>query len=235
LDSFLDPTNQVLSSLPPADFELIRPHLQFVDLTHQAVLIRAGEPLTHIYFPRSGIISLVVRLTEGETVEIAMVGRDSVFGGATALDGGIALNDAIVQLAGSASILDVPQLRKAAEQSAALRTTLIRHEQAILAQALQSAACNASHTVEARLSRWLLRARDLSGGDELIFTQEFLAQMLGVQRSSVSVVANTLQRAGLIRYARGHVEITNVDGLMESACECYGTVKTPYDKLRRVD
>ncbi len=235
MDSNTRPPNQVLASLPAADFELIRPHLQTVELTHQSVLVRVGEALKHIYFPHSGIISLVVRLAEGQTVEVAMVGADSVFGGSTALDGGIALNEAIVQLPGFTSILGVPQLRQAADQSPPLRTLLIRHEQALFAQALQSAACNASHTVEARLSRWLLRARDLSGGDDLMLTQEFLGQMLGVQRTSVSIVANTLQQAGLIRYSRGRIKIINSDGMMEAACECYGTVKALYDKLRPAD
>ena len=226
------PSNQFLMALPDADFELIRPCLRAAALTHQSVLVRAGEPLRQVYFPHSGIISLVVRLAQGETVEAAMIGSDSIFGGATALNGGIALNEAIIQLPGAASVLDVADLRRAAEQSAPLRATLIRHEQALMRQALQSAACNASHTVEARLSRWLLRARDLSDSDRLMLTQEFLAQMLGVQRSSVSVVANTLQRAGLIRYARGQIEITHIDGLQGAACECYEAVKAQYDRLR---
>jgi CRP-like cAMP-binding protein len=200
LDSVPRLSNQLLASLPSAEFVLIRRLLRPLELMHQTVLVRAGEPLAHIYFPHSGIISLVTRLAEGETVEAAMVGRDSVFEASAALDGGIALNEAIVQLPGAASILDVAQLRRAAEQSVSFRTTLIRHEQALLGQALQSAACNAAHNVESRLSRWLLRARDLRGGDMLPLTQEFLAQMLGVQRSRVSLVANTFQRAGLIRY-----------------------------------
>ena len=112
-----------------------------------------------------------------------------------------------------------------------VEATLIRHEQALFAQAQQSAACNASHTVEARLSRWLLRAHDLSGTDTLSLTQEFLGQMLGVQRSTVSIVANTLQQAGLISYSRGRIEIVNLGGLQEACCECYGTVKAHYDRL----
>jgi CRP-like cAMP-binding protein len=235
LDSIHQSHNQLLASLPSADFGAIRPHLRFLELTHQSVLVRAGEPLTQVYFPHSGIISLVMRLVEGETVEVAMIGRDSIFGASAALDGGIALNEAVVQLSGTASVLDVAELRKAAEQSLPFRTMLIRHEQALFAQALQSAACNSSHSVEPRLSRWLLRARDLSGDDRLPLTQEFLAQMLGVQRSSVSIVANTLQHAGLIRYRRGHIEITDRTGLIESSCECYGTVKAHYDRLRADD
>jgi len=122
-------------------------------------------------------------------------------------------------------------LRKAAEQSANFRAALIRHEQALFAQAQQSAACNASHTVEARLSRWLLRSRELAGSNALGLTQEFVAQMLGVRRTSVSLVANTLQSAGLIRYSRGRVQIANLDGLRAASCECYGRVKAQYDRL----
>ena len=160
-----------------------------------------------------------------------MVGRDSIFGAAAALNGGIAINDAIVQLPGSALTVRSALFREVAAVSLSFRTTMIRHEQAILAQALQSAACNASHTVEARLSRWLLRARDLSRSDSLPFTQVFLSQMLAVERSSVSLVAGTLQHAGLIRYSRGHIDIIDVEGLNSSACECYLATKAHYDAL----
>ncbi len=231
MDAVFRSPNQLLASLRAADFDLLHPHLRSVELKHQAVLVRTGERLTDVYFPHDGIISLVVRLAEGDTIEAAMVGRDSVYWASAGLDGVIALNDAIVQLPGTGSILGVAHLRRAAEQSVSFRTTLIRHEQALLAQALQSAACNASHTVESRLSRWLLRARDLSGSDTLFLTQEFLAQMLGVERSSVSIVANTLQHAGLIRYRRGRIEIANLDGLRDVSCECYAAVKAHYDRL----
>jgi CRP-like cAMP-binding protein len=224
--------NEFLASLSPADFERVRPHLHTIKLVQETVLVATGATLPHVYFPHSGIISLVVRLTEGQTIEVAMIGRDSVLGGSAALDGAVALNDAIVQLPGTASVLDIAQLRRAAEQSVTFRTTLIRHEQALLAQAQQSAACNAAHTVEARLSRWLLRARDLSGSDAVHVTQEFLSQMLGVQRTSVTIVANSFQQAGIIRYRRGNIQITDLYGLIDSACECYGTVKAHYAKLR---
>lgn len=225
-------SNQFLAALSAADFELVRAHLHPVKMEQGTVLASAGTTLPRVYFPHSGVISLVVRLSEGQTVEAAMIGHDSVYGASAALDGAIALNDAIVQMAGNASVLDVASLRAAAEQSLSFRTTLIRHEQALLAQAQQSAACNVSHRVEVRLARWLLRARDLCDDDSLPLTQEFLSQMLGVQRTSVTIVANTLQHAGLIHYRRGHIQITDLDGLVDSACECYGRVKAHYDNLR---
>jgi CRP-like cAMP-binding protein len=134
-------------------------------------------------------------------------------------------------LSGTGETLEVAKFREVAEQSLPLRTVLLHHEQVLFAQAQQTAACNVAHTVESRLARWLLRARDLSGSDKLELTQEFLAQMLGVRRSSVSPVANELQRTGLIRYRRGHIEILDLEGLQSASCECYGTVKAHYDRL----
>ena len=178
---------------------------------------------------------MVVRLIGGETVEAAMVGRDSVYGAVAALDGGTALNDAIVQLSGEAAIVDVAHVRAAAEQSTSIRNTLYRHEQVIFLQAQQSAACNALHSVEERLSRWLLRIHDLSGKDTFYLIQEFLAQMIGARRNSVSLVANTLQKAGFIRYAGGLITITNDEGPTDTACECYHTIKAQSRRLLQTD
>jgi CRP-like cAMP-binding protein len=160
-----------------------------------------------------------------------MIGRDSMLGATSALDGEVSLNKAIVQVSGAGEALDVPLFRDVAERSVSLRTTLLRHEQVLFAQAQQSAACNASHHVEARLARWLLRSRDLTGADTMDLTQEFLAEMLGVRRSSVSPVAQALQGEGLIHYSRGRIKILDVEGLGRKSCECYGTVKAHYDRL----
>jgi CRP-like cAMP-binding protein len=231
MDQSIRSQNHLLASLPSADFELLRPHLKQIELVHEKVLFEAGDTVTHIYFPHSGVISLVVELADGQMIEAAMIGRDSLVGGSSALDGKVALNKSIVQIPGAASILPVDRLRNAAEASVSFRTTLIRHEQVLLVQAQQSAACNASHTVEARLARWLLRSHDLSGDDLLQLTQEFLAQMLGVRRTSVTLVAKTLQGAGLIHYRRGKVQIIDLEGLREISCECHETVKAQYDRL----
>jgi CRP-like cAMP-binding protein len=227
--------NLLLDCLPAADFEMIRPGLRPFELVYEAALVAAGEKITHVYFPHSGVISLVVSLGDGAMVEAAMIGHDSVFGAAAALDGSISLTSAIVQQSGIASILDVAQLRFAAERSVPFRTMLMRHEQALYAQAQQSAACNAIHPVESRMSRWLLRMRDLCGRDSFLLTQDFLAQMLGVGRNRVSLVANALQDDGFIKYHRGQMEITNLEGLRGCSCECYGTVKEHYKRLMFVD
>ena len=177
------------------------------------------------------MISLVVELGIGQMIETAMVGRDGVLNASSALDGRVSLNKAIVQLAGSAATMGIDHLRFAAEKSPPFRSLLIRHEQVLFAQSQQSAACNASHSVEARMCRWLLWMRDLADSDELSLTQEFLAQMLGVHRPSVSIVANTPQKAGLIKYARGRIRLSNTEGLLEGTCECYGAVKAHYERL----
>jgi len=214
-----------LASLPSADFELLRPHLKTIELVHATVLFDAGDAIKRVYFPHTGIISLVVALKDGQTIEVAMIGFDSIVGASVALGRGFALNKGIVQASSIASILDASRLRKATEANVALRETLFRHEQAVLARAQQSAASNATHTVEARLARWLLRSHDLLGGATLPLTQEFLGQMLSVRRTSVSLVAKTLQKAELIKYGRGRIQITDLRGLKNVACECNAAVK----------
>jgi CRP-like cAMP-binding protein len=225
------PPNRLLSSLAAADIDAIRPHLETMDLPQETVLFEDGDPISRVYFPHRGIISLLVDLASGEMIETAMIGRDSLVGGVSAIDGKVSLNRAVVQVAGVASVLSADRLRHAAAQSDDLRAILIRHEQAILAQSQQSAACNAAHTLEARLARWLLRCRDLLDSEDIPLTQEFIAQMLGVRRASVTLVANTLQQAGLIAYKRGHIRVQDVEGLKESACECYGTLRSHADRL----
>jgi len=227
----LHSANQMLAALAPADRDTLLPHLKVVELPQEMVLFDAGDTIEAIYFPHVGIVSLVVDLTSGDMIEAAMIGRDGVVGGSAALDGDLSLNKAVVQLTGRASVVDVDHIRSLAERSTVFRTALMRHEQFVMAQAQQSAACNASHAVEARISRWLLRCRDLAGSDDIALTQEFLAEMMGVRRTSVSLVANTLQQAGLIKYRRGHIRVLDVKGLREAACECYETVRVHADRL----
>jgi CRP-like cAMP-binding protein len=223
--------NGFLSALTADDFELVRPHLRNIDLTSELVLVEVGETLKRAYLPHSGVISLVVKLAKGEHVQVAMVGRDSIFGSFSALGDPTALNAAVVLVPGIASTLDIDRLRAAADQSATFRATLTRHGLAVYAQIQQTAGCNTSHTVESRLGRCLMQTHDLSGSDKLVLTQESMAQMIGARRNSVSLVASTLQQANFIHYSRGHIEITDPDGLRRTACECYATVKAQYDRL----
>jgi CRP-like cAMP-binding protein len=226
-------SNLLLASLPPENMAALLPHMQVVQFPQETVLFEAGDTIKAIYFPHTGLVSIVVDLGSGEMIETAMLGRDSLVGGSAAIDDDIALNRAVVQVAGAASVVDVGTFRGLAQQSRSFNDTLARHRQFILAQAQQSAACHAAHTLEARLSRWLLRCQDLLGSDEVALTQEYLAEMLGVRRSSVTVVASTLQRAGFINYRRGHIRIIDGEGLRETACECYETLKAQGKRLLR--
>jgi CRP-like cAMP-binding protein len=223
--------NLLLASLSPGDLVALQPHLKLVHFEQEQVLFEAGDTIAATYFPTSAVISIVVTLSSGQVVEAAMVGRDGVIGASAALDGKLALSRAVIQLSGEAMVCSLAGLRGAVMQSQPLLSLLIRHEQTLYAQAQQSTACMAAHHVDARLCRWLLRSRDLSQSDTLLFTQEFLAEMLGVNRTSVTVVAHTLQQAGIIKYTRGKIRITNLEGLRDAACECYETVKSQYQGL----
>jgi CRP-like cAMP-binding protein len=232
-DTISRPPNGFLSALSADDYELIRPHLRTVDLVPETVLVEVGEPLKRAYLPHRGVISLVVKLAKGEHVQIAMIGRDSVFGAFSTLGDATALNCAVVVVPGVASTIELDRLREATDRSAGLRALLVRHGLAVYVQIQQTAGCNAAHTVESRLARCLLQTHDLCGGSELVLTQESLAQMIGARRNSVSLVANTLQQANFIHYSRGHIEITNLEGLSKTSCECYATVKAQYERLLR--
>ena len=192
--------NALLAALSPSDTAALRPHLKATHLQQKTVLYETGGLIKAVYFPINAVASLVVSLSTGEMTEAAMVGRDGALGMASALDGKVALSRAIVQLGGDAMVCDLAAFRGAAMQSESLIAKIMRHEQSLFAQAQQSTACMAHHEVDARLCRWLLRARDLSGSNQLPFTQEFLAEMLGVRRTSVTTVARTLQEAGMIKY-----------------------------------
>jgi CRP-like cAMP-binding protein len=227
------PPNGLVALLLQADFDLVSPYLRNLELVREQVIVAAGDEIKQAYLPHSGIISLVVRLAHGETTEVAMVGNQSIFGASAALGNSSALTTAIVTIGGTCSVLPITRLREAMHQSATLRTTLIQQEQSILVQAQQTAACNASHLTVARLARWLLRARDATGSDELQFTQESLGQMLGVHRNAVSFVACALKDKGVIQFSRAQIRIIDAIGLKSVACECYEAVRLELEQLRR--
>jgi CRP-like cAMP-binding protein len=223
--------NHFLASLSPSDSDLLRPHLRQENLTLRSVLFRPEEQVPRVYFPTEGIISLVVTLSDGFMVEAGMFGRNGVVGGGSALDGRLAINQAIAQSPGSSLTIDTGVLRRFASESDTLREALIRYELASYAMTQQVAACNARHELEERLCRWLMQCRDLLGSDTLPLTQEFLAQMLGVQRTSLTLVAKRLQETALIKYRRGHIQVLDSVHLREGSCECYETINHHFERL----
>ncbi len=216
--------NHFLSQLPDSDRELLLPHLRTVELEHAKVLHRAGDVIERIYFPTDGVVSFVVGMSDGRFVEAGMFGRNSLVSPGAALDGQRALIQAVVQTRGSASVIDASIVRRLARQSEPVRVALAAHEQMMTAHCQQVAACNALHELEARLSRWFLQTSDLLRSDTLPLTQEFISQMLGVTRSSVTLTAKRLPQSGLISYNRGIVRIEDREGLLDTCCECYGAI-----------
>ena len=224
-------TNLLLKSLSEASREALAPHLKTLEVKQHTVLFDIRNEVRDVYFANDAVISLVVPMSTGEIVESAMVGRDGVVGAGAALNGRVSLNRAIVQIGGECVSCGVEPLKHALNEHPHFRALLGAHEQALFAQAQQSAACNAVHVLESRLARWLLRTADLHGSSDLPLTQEYIAQMLGVRRTSVTVVARTLQEAGLIRYTRGLIRLLDIPALQETACECYQAIKLNYDAL----
>ena len=223
--------NHFLASLSAEDNDLLRPHLHHQELTFGTVLFRAEEQMPRVYFPNSGIISLVVGLSDGSMVEAGMLGKNSVVGGGAALDGRVAVNDGLVQASGSGLTIDTNVLSNFVRESETLRAALMRHELMSYAHAQQIAACNARHATEERMCRWLMQTRDLLESDTLPLTQEFLAHMMGVQRTSVTLIARKLQESGLISYRRGHIQVLDAEHLQEASCECYETIKRRFKHL----
>ncbi len=217
--------NAFLTSISNNDLAAIQSELKLEQLRQGDMLAEAGQPIEHVYFMHSGMISIVVPLESGEFIEAGVVGPDDVFGGFGAIGAQIHVNTAMVQVSGSASVASAAAIRKAAANSATFSSALAAHEQFLMAQAQQTAACNARHDIPQRLATWLLRVHDRLNEDELNLTQEFLSQMLGVQRASVTIAACDMQARGLISYKRGKIRITNETGLQQAACECYAAVR----------
>jgi CRP-like cAMP-binding protein len=227
----LSASNHFLSSLNREDSERLRPHLRHLKLAQGAMLYATEDIIAHAYFPLSCVISHVIEFADAQWIEADMVGRDSLAGASATLGGAPAINRAVVAVAGEAQTIDIDAFRDAVHKSETLRAVIARHQQLALAHSRQTAACNATHSVEQRLSRWLLQARDLVGTDTVPLTQEFLAVMLAVQRSSLTGVAQRLQKNGLIAYRRGKIFIADPEGLNRAACECYGAIKRIQERV----
>ena len=222
-------TNQLLLSLPDADRADLNAHFKTIDLRQGQVLADPGDDIRSVYFPHSGIISFMVELIDGAVVQTAMVGRDGVVGAAQVLDGKKSINKIIVQVPGTASMIDRGPL-ELLENGSAVRKMFASHAQFFVADIQQTAACNACHSVEARMARWLLRMRDLAG-DDLPITHDYLGAMIGVRRSTVSEIANVMQENGIISYVRGRVHIANAEMLKKQSCECHQAVRENYEDL----
>jgi CRP-like cAMP-binding protein len=223
--------NTLLAALPAADYALLAPRLKEVVLEQGAILQEQGESIEQVYFPHDGIVSLLAVMRQGDAIETATIGYEGAIGCFAGFGPRRSHSRAVVQVRGAALRISASQFCKVAEDSEAARQVIARYGEMLLIQVQQTAACNALHAVEARLSRWLLQARDRVPGNTIRLTHEFLSQMLGVRRTTVTVVANVLQQAGLIRYHRGHIEIVDRAGLEARACECYAAIRRQIDDL----
>jgi CRP-like cAMP-binding protein len=217
--------NHLLTALSGSDYGILRPHLKETRLERGDVLQDPGTRIQYVYFPLSGIISLLSVMRDGKAVETAAVGRDGALGAHCGFGILQAQSRAIVQIPGAAARIAAPQFQKAVRESERMRDLVIRYRELRLAQIQQSAACNAVHEAEARLARWLLHVSDITGNDTMPLTQEFLSQMLGVRRTTVTAIARGLQHTGVIRYTRGRIELSDREKLKKRACECYEVLR----------
>jgi CRP-like cAMP-binding protein len=224
--------NQLLEGLSPQDFELLERDLVLAPLVLHEGVFGAGEPAEYVWFPHQGVISLVAVDAEGEAVEVATVGREGMTGLALVLGSETMTNRAMVQVVGRGSKMRASAFRTALQASPGLRQHMLRYILAVVTQISQNAACNQLHAINTRCARWLLTTHDRVEGDSFGLTQEYLAMMLGVTRVSVSAAAGALQKAGLIRYARGIVTITDRAGLEDAACACYRIIEDEFARLR---
>jgi CRP-like cAMP-binding protein len=224
-------SNRLLSALPAAELASLDPFLQEVALERGTVLQNPGDAVEDVYFPHNGMISVVVVMQTGEEVETATVGREGALGTGVALGSRHATGRALVQLPGTAARIPAAQFVAAASRSDVIHDIAARYNALLIGQIQQSVACNALHDAEARLCRWLLNCSDRVNSDTIPLTQEFLGQMLGVRRTTVTIVARMLQAAGMIRYRRGVIQIIDRAALEEGACECYATTRAQFDAL----
>jgi CRP-like cAMP-binding protein len=223
--------NRLLASLPDDVLARLLPHLQPVSFALGAVVYESSERMDHLYFPANCIVSLLYTMTDGATAEMGLVGNDGVVGVALFMGGNTVPNRAVAQVAGDAFSVPAAVLIEEFRRGGQCQFLLLRYTQALITQISQTAVCNRLHSVEQRLCRWLLLTHGRVRSAELLLTQEFIANMLEGRRESVAKAAGRLQKAGLIRYVRGHITILDRQGLEAASCECYQVVKTEFDRL----
>jgi CRP-like cAMP-binding protein len=224
-------TNRLLSLLSDDDYERLRPHLSHVVFDYKKSLYEASRPIDHVYFPIDGVASLVLTTAEGASAEVGTIGNEGLVGLPICLGDRDAPSSVYVQVPGTALGMDARIFRGELERNRALNLIMLRYTHAFFNQVAQSAACAHLHRVEQRCCRWLLMTRDRMPSGDFLLTHEFLGMMLGVRRTTVTDVMGSLQKAGLIRYRRGHVTILNQEALHRRTCECYDVSKLEFDRL----
>ena len=231
-DPVQDPQqNHLLSAFSPAERLRIFPHLQLVPMPLGKVLYESGDVMRHVYFPTDSIVSMLYVLADGASAEISVVGNEGLIGIALFMGGETTPSRAIVQSAGFAYRLVGQQLKDEFHRSGELQLLLLRYTQALITQMAQTAVCNRHHSVDQQLCRWLLLSLDRLASNELIMTQELIANMLGVRREGVTEAAGKLDKLGVIRYARGRITVLDRPKLEQLCCECYAVVKKESDRL----
>ena len=223
--------NQLLAALPDSEWQRWLPQLEAVTLPLGQVLYESGAVLSHVYFPTTAIISLLYVMENGASAEIAVVGNEGLVGISLFMGGETTPSRAVVQSAGHGFRLDAEAMLTEFHRAGPVLHLLLRYTQALITQMSQTAVCNRHHTLDQQLCRWLLLSLDRLSSNELLMTQELIANMLGVRREGVTEGALKLQNAGLIRYSRGHITVLDRPGLERRTCECYGVVKKEYDRL----
>ncbi|MFZ6673125.1 Crp/Fnr family transcriptional regulator [Undibacterium sp. Xuan67W] len=223
--------NHLLAALPEDDFGRISKDLELVRLAHNVSLYESGMRLQHVYFPTTCIVSLMYVLEDGASAEIAVVGNEGIVGVSMFMGGETTPNRAVVQSEGYAYRLRGQLLRDEFDRAGSVLRVLLRYTQALITQMTQTAVCNRHHTVEQQLCRWLLLSLDRRSTNSVTMTQQMIANLLGVRRERVTEAAGNLQRAGLISYSRGAIDVLNRPGLEETVCECYGVIKREFSRL----
>ena len=223
--------NQLLAALPESEAARVLPLLEPAEMPLGKVLFESGSPITHVYFPTTSIVSLLHVMEDGASAEIAVVGYEGIVGIALFMGGISTPSRAVVQSAGRGFRLKADVMKQEFNRAGPMMHLLLRYTQALITQKAQTAACNRHHSLDQQLCRWLLLSLDRLQGNELIMTQELIANMLGVRREGVTEAAGNLQQAGLIRYQRGHITVLDRAGIEERSCECYAVVKKEYDRL----
>lgn len=224
-------TNQLLAALPDDEWARWLPNLELVEMPLGKVLYESGIRLSHVYFPITSIVSLLYVMEDGASAEIAVVGYEGVVGVSLFMGGESTTSRAVVQSAGQGYRLKSHLMMKEFNRAGPVLHLLLRYTQALITQMAQTAACNRHHSLDQQLCRWLLLSLDRLPSNELIITQELIANMLGVRREGVTEAAGNLQNDGLISYRRGHITVLDRSGLERRSCECYAVVKTEYERL----